>query len=118
MRSWTKMISFLAIALVGAQASAGTIADKDVLRHVGQFVTVEGVVTGTHVSTRGTAFLDFGPRYPNQDFTVVVFARSAAALGDVGTYYGRRVDVTGNIELYRGRPEIVIHSASQLRVTR
>jgi len=99
-------------------AHAAVIADKDVSKHVGQPVTVEGVVTGTHVSAKGTEFLDFGPRYPNQDFTVVIFARSSAEIGDIARFYGKRLDVSGTVELYRGRPEIIVSSASQIHVAR
>src|SRR5258708_36407919 len=95
---------------------ASVLSDRDAVKHVGQSVTVEGTVTGTHVSTKGTEFLDFGSPYPNQDFTVVIFARSSPALGDIATYYGKRVDITGTVELYRGRPEIVVREPTQIRV--
>jgi len=99
-------------------AQAGVISDREVMKHVGERATVEGTVTGTHVSAKGTAFLNFGDRYPDQDFTVVIFARSAGVVGDVAKYYGRRIDVAGTIELYRGRPEIVVDTSAQIRLAR
>ena len=105
----------LPFLFVTAAAQAGVISDRDVMKHVGERVTVEGTVTGTHVSARGTEFLNFGDRYPDQDFTVVIFARSASAIGDVAKYYGRRIDVAGTIELYRGKPEIVVSAPTQIR---
>ena len=99
-------------------AQAGVISDREVMKHVGERATVEGTVTGTHVSAKGTAFLNFGDRYPDQDFTVVIFARSAGVVGDVTKYYGRRIDVAGTIELYRGRPEIVVNTPAQIRPAR
>jgi DNA/RNA endonuclease YhcR with UshA esterase domain len=109
------VVLLFAFAAAAGAAQAGVISDRDVLKHVGERVTVEGIVTGTHVSAKGTEFLNFGDRYPNQDFTVVIFARSVASIGDVARLYGKRIDVTGAVELYRGRPEIVVNESSQIR---
>jgi DNA/RNA endonuclease YhcR with UshA esterase domain len=119
MRGAARLATLLcALGLAGSigSADAAVISDQDALRHVGQSVTVEGVVTGTHVSGKGTEFLDFGSRYPSQDFTVVIFSRSEAELGDIARFYGKRLDVSGTIELYRGRPEIIVRSAAQIRI--
>jgi DNA/RNA endonuclease YhcR with UshA esterase domain len=119
MKTYARIVRLLGVfgfACSFGAARAAVIADTDVSRHVGQPVTVEGVVTGTHVSAKGTEFLDFGPRYPDQDFTVVIFARSSAEIGDIARFYGKRLDVSGTVELYRGRPEIIVRSASQIRI--
>ena len=79
-------------------------------------MTVIGVVTGTHVTAKGTEFLDFGPRYPGEDFTAVIFASSANGFGDVDQYYGKKLALTGRIESYKGRTEIILRSPGQLRV--
>jgi DNA/RNA endonuclease YhcR with UshA esterase domain len=113
-----KICWLLPFLFATAAAQAGVISDRDVMKHVGERVTVEGTVTGTHVSAKGTEFLNFGDRYPDQDFTVVIFARSAGAFGDVAKYYGRRIDVAGTIELYRGKPEIVVSVPNQIRPAR
>jgi DNA/RNA endonuclease YhcR with UshA esterase domain len=105
----------VALMLVVGVARGAAISDRDAQTHVGQSVIVEGIVTGTHVTRTGTAFLDFGPHYPDQDFTVVIFARSAAGLGDIARYYGKRVDVSGTVELYHNRPEIIVRSPEQIR---
>lgn len=96
---------------------ATTISDSEVTSHVGKPVTVEGIVSGTHVTRGGTEFLDFGPRYPNENFTAVIFGSSSTAFGDISGYYGKRVSVTGTIQLFRGRPEIVLRNPVQLKVT-
>lgn len=106
----------LILALGSNPALAAPISDAQAMAHIGQTMTVEGVVTGTHVTAKGTEFLDFGPRYPNQDFTAVIFGSSASQFGDVANYYGKRVDVTGKLELYRGKAEVILRSAHQLRV--
>jgi DNA/RNA endonuclease YhcR with UshA esterase domain len=96
---------------------AATYTDSQAASHVGETATVEGVATATHVSTKGTEFINFGDRYPNEDFTAVIFAENAPQI-DVSEYPGKKLDVTGKIQLYQGKPEIIVRSPDQLRVAK
>jgi len=109
-------IALAAFLASSASAAALTITDREASAHMGQTVTVVGVVTGTHVTLKGTEFLDFGPRYPGEDLTAVIFASSASQFGDVNQYYGKKLAVTGTIESYKGRTEIILRSPNQLSV--
>jgi DNA/RNA endonuclease YhcR with UshA esterase domain len=81
---------------------------------IGRRVTVEGVVSEVHFAERAT-FIDLDGRYPNEQFTGVIFAGDGFAFPDVGVLRGRRIAITGTVQLYRGRPEIVLTSANQVR---
>jgi hypothetical protein len=84
-------------------------------QHVGQHVTVEGVVAKVFTSRNGNTFLDFGAAYPNQLFTGWIPRESALSTDPaLWSLRGRRVKVSGIIELYRGKPEIKIVSTDQL----
>jgi DNA-binding response OmpR family regulator len=81
-----------------------------------------GYVANIHfsASTRGQpTFLDLGQPYPNQDFTVVIWAsdlsRFTGSPNDL--YLGKNICVAGPIVKYRGRPEIVVHDPWQISVT-
>lgn len=104
------------VCMAAVPVHAATITDAEASTHVGQTATVVGVVSGTHVTAKGTEFLDFGPRYPQEDFTIVIFASSALKFGNVDQYYGKKLAVTGQIESYRGRTEIILRSPDQLRM--
>jgi hypothetical protein len=92
------------------------IADTDAAAHVGQSVTVQGLVAEVFVSSKGNTFLDFENAYPNEVFSGVVFAPSAAQFGDLTAYRGKRVQITGQIRLYKGKPEIILETPDQLRL--
>lgn len=94
---------------VGALAQA-TVPDTAAARYVGQTVTVEGVVANVFTSRAGNTFLNFGAAYPNQTFSAVVFSRAAGRFPNLPQWEGRRVRVTGRVQLYRGRPEIILNS--------
>lgn len=102
------------ILLSATPTLAATYTDSQAAFHVGENATVEGIVTATHVSSKGTEFINFGGKYPNEDFTAVIFAENAAQI-DVSQYYWKKLDVTGKIQLYQGKPEIIVSSPAQLK---
>lgn len=85
--------------------------------YVGQSVTVEGIIVYTYSSDTMTTFLDF--HYPYQGyFYAVIF------VGDLSNfrfqpssfYLNKDVRVTGTIQLYKGTPELIVWSPSQIEV--
>src|SRR5262249_53751237 len=119
----TSMIRFLTLAalLVGslsitALAQTSTvIPDSEAAQHTGQNATVEGVVVAVSASKKGNAFINFGGVYPNQTFTGWIPAGTPLASDpSIQSLQGKRVKITGLIELYRGKPEIRILSKSQI----
>jgi len=57
-----------------------------------------------------------GGKYPNQAFTAFILAGSAPQFTDAAKYEGRAVAVSGQIKLYKGKPEIIVNSTSQISV--
>ena len=92
-----------------------TYPSSEAAQEIGRYATVEGTVAEVSATESGTVFLDFGDGYPNQDFTAVIPAREAGQLVALSSYKGRSMDVTGRIDRYRGKPEIVVDSLHQLR---
>jgi len=110
---------FLVIGLalaVATPASADIIKPEEAQAHVGQTVTVEGAVSEVHHARSGRAtFIDLGGRYPNNAFTAVIFARDAAKFPNVDALNGKTVDITGAVQLRRGKPEIILTDPAQLK---
>jgi len=104
----------LLVVLIASPALAKTVSPADAFQYVGQTVTVEGVVSGVHES-RSATFINMGGRYPDNLFTGVVFESDASKVGDVSGLDGKKVDITGTVRLYKGKPEIVIKSAEQIK---
>lgn len=95
--------------------TATTIPESEAAQHVGQHVTIEGVVVKVFTSKNGNTFLNFGAAYPNQTFTGWIPKDSpVAADRTLSALAGKKVKITGTIDLYRGKPEIKIISKDQL----
>ncbi|PTX95895.1 hypothetical protein DB345_08785 [Spartobacteria bacterium LR76] len=110
----------LALAVLPALGFAADIAPEDAGEHIGK----QGTVVGTLVEVaenNGNYFLNFGHHYPRQVFQGFVPASSAEMVNRkvaLKQLEGRRVEISGRIELHKGCPEIVITKASQIRVAR
>lgn len=98
--------------------SPRTYPSSEAAKEIGRYATVEGTVAEVSASEKGTVFLDFGSGYPHQDFTAVIPAREAGQLVALSSYKGRSLDVTGRIDRYRGKPEIMVDSLHQLRLVK
>lgn len=98
-----------------APAATEAIAWEDAALYEGQQVTVEGTVVDTYKSSK-VIFLNFSPN--REAFKVVIFA------GDWGLwpeppdvlYRGKTLQVTGEIQLYKGAPEIIVNRPEQVIV--
>jgi DNA/RNA endonuclease YhcR with UshA esterase domain len=106
----------LAMTMAGTAVRAATIGPADAAAHVGETATVEGTVQAVHVARSGVTFLDMGGQYPDNAFAGVVFKDDAARLPDLAALGGQVVEITGPVRLYRGKPEIIVKSADQIRV--
>ena len=77
---------------------------------------VEDRVENVYQSRNGNVFLDMGGHYPNQVFTAFVPASSASNVPNPSQYEGKTVSVKGKVVSHKGKPEIVVTSASQLKI--
>ena len=91
------------------------VSDAQAEQHLGQDVTVEGVVTAVSTSRKGNTFINFGGVYPNQTFTGwIPSGTPLASDASLQSLQGKRIKITGRIELYRGKPEIRVLEKSQI----
>lgn len=110
-----------AFVVAFASYSQKPVGLKDVQNHVGDTVKVCGkMYSGVFVSTaEGTpTFLSMGGHYPNQLLTVVIWPdiRDSLKTAPENEMYGQQICVTGKIELYKGKPEIVVKDPGQLTI--
>ena len=91
------------------------VSDAQAAQYTGQNVTVEGVVTAVTTSRKGNTFINFGGVYPNQTLTGWIPTGSPLASdASLQALQGKKVRITGRIELYRGKAEIRVLSKSQI----
>ncbi|HEV2455043.1 MAG TPA: S1/P1 nuclease [Verrucomicrobiae bacterium] len=84
------------------------------------FYDEDMVVTGkvVDVSMHSTiAILDLDQSYPDAPMTAVVFDDNFGRFDDLHKYSGHHVEISGTITEYHDRPEVVLESPRQIKIT-
>ena len=84
-------------------------------QHVNSEATVFGKVAEVHKTDR-LIRLNLDHPFPNQPFTVVIFANKTNLFPEIDKLKGEAVEVSGKITEYRDQPQIVLLSTNQLKV--
>jgi hypothetical protein len=116
------LLAFAAGPVCAADQETPRIPASEAASHVGETMEVCGHVASAayFASVKGSpTFLNVDRPYPDQNFTVVIWgsARSRFADAPEKTFDGKSICVTGLIETYRGKPQIVVKDAGQITVT-
>ena len=110
------ILTVIATLFLTVTAQADTISPRDAYANAGASITVEGVVSQVSTIKSGTTFINFGGRYPNHIFYGVTFRSDADQFGDIRGLRGKTIRLYGTIDLYKGKPQIILHDQSQIKV--
>jgi DNA/RNA endonuclease YhcR with UshA esterase domain len=102
-------------SLLAGMAAAKCIPIEDTPQKIGANVCVTGKVVKVARSSGGSFFLDFCDDYKKCPFTVVVFPSSLRDVGDVRELEGKTIEISGKIQDWRGRAEIILRDSRQLK---
>jgi DNA/RNA endonuclease YhcR with UshA esterase domain len=119
---WSSLVFWLVVSratgLLAADAPQ-SISAAEAAAHLGQVKSVCGQVVSTKFaesSNRTPTFLNLDRPYPNQLFTAVIWGDDRPKFKDApeDAFRGKRICVTGAIQLYKGRPEIIVSDPAQI----
>lgn len=100
-------------------AVGACLSPEEAHNHVGENVCICGVAVSAHYDPyyeSQPTFLNLDKPYPNQPFTAVIFGSDRSKFEEPErTFRGKHVCVTGEIQLYRQKPEIIVHDPEQLK---
>ena len=105
-------VALLALA-VRAEAMETVVNVSNVGLYVGQRVTFCGSVSQTKQAGKAF-FINFGGSYPNHRFTNVIFKSDQSRFNLAEFAPGQNLCTTGTVKEYKGVPEIVLSSPSQI----
>jgi len=95
--------------------SAQTISPAEAKHHLGQRVTVVGRVEEFRTIS-GEAFLDMGGRHPKEPFTIFCAPETKISRKTLSTLEGKHIAVTGKMDIFGKRPEIILTSLDQISI--
>ena len=88
---------------------------QDAAAHVGRVITVEGTVVNAYV-TNGACTLEFARDDPSAFRVVLMLGLFSAPAAPERLYAGRRVQASGRVQTFQGRPEMIIRRADQIEL--
>ena len=104
------------LMILAAPATAAIVTPDNARKHVGETAIVEGVVANVHAAPNGMILLDLGGRYPDNKFVALIFPYNTTAFVHLNGYIGSRVQISGAIQMYHGKPEITLTNEGQIQV--
>ncbi len=111
---------FITLILLSTIVFGSTLTSTQASSHIGENATVCGKVVGAHYARSSNGqptFINLDRAYPNQKFTIVIWGDDRYQFSSPeSSYSGRKVCITGYIDSYRGIPQIVAESPSQIKV--
>src|SRR3954454_5476995 len=111
-------VAILALSCGWLLTAADSIAPSAAKDHVNQTATVCGKVVGTRYldqSALKITFLNFDKPFPECPFTAVIQGESRAKFGEPEKVYANKsLCVTGKIELYNDKPQMVLTDPTQV----
>lgn len=116
------LITLLLIAGFSTAKAQTEIKIEEVANHIGDSVKVKGRIFGVRyleTANNTPTFINIGAAYPNQVLTVVIWGDVRKKLDytpEDKKYAGGMAVVTGKVELFKGKPQIVIHTPGQLTI--
>ena len=92
---------------------------EEVRNHIGDSVKLMAKIYGGkyfETANNTPTLLDVGAHYPNALLTLVIYGdvRKQFTNAPETFYTGKEEWITGKIELYKNKPQIVIHNANQV----
>ncbi|MFZ1321560.1 MAG: hypothetical protein WAT71_08400 [Ignavibacteria bacterium] len=92
-----------------------TVSSEKVKDHIGKLVTVKGIISNVYVSEK-VAYLNFGNKFPKNDFSGVVFAGKFSEFEDLESFKDKLVEITGSVSVFRNKPQIILNSPDQIKI--
>lgn len=107
------LLSFLILCLAAAVTfSQDTIPSKDAKNFTGETKIVKGIVASVFISNKGTVLINFDEKHPNATFVAVIKSDSGIKYDNIKE--GSILTISGTIEDFKGKPEIVIKEQTQI----
>jgi hypothetical protein len=117
----TIIIPLFLLFAVSKGYSQKTIPLEDVSKHIGDSVTVCGKVSGgrfLETAKNTPTFINLGQAFPNHSLTIVIWSevRKQFETAPEVLFKDKEVCVTGRIELFREKPQIVLRRREDVKL--
>ena len=105
----------LLTGVASAQESLKRISTAEAQAHYQETCVVTGKVSQVSVREK-LVYLNLDRAFPDTPLAGIIFARNTNQFGDLKQLEGKSVEITGKIDEFKDRLQIVLTSTNQLKV--
>ncbi len=92
------------------------ISAKEVRKHIGDSLRITGYVAEVYLNEK-VAYLNMEEKFPKNTYSCAIFQARFGEFGELSKYKGKNVEVTGRISTYKNKPQIILNSKDQIKIT-
>jgi hypothetical protein len=119
LRALSCILALMVLSPSRVEADAANISASDAIHFVGQTATVCGRVASAKYAADANGqptFLNLDKPYPSHVFTAVIWGKDRSAFPYAPeSLAGRHICVSGTVQLYREKAEIVVSAPDQVK---
>ena len=111
-----RILTALAV-LVLFTAAADYVPSSEAVKYTGKAVKVCGYaaeVSKEQGSEGNPWVIDLGRGYPNQEMSVIIWEKDEAKFGNISSYKGSSICVSGRVEILKTKPVMILKSPAQI----
>ena len=97
------------------KAAPQKISAEEAAKHYQETMTVTGKVAQVSIREK-LVYINLDKKHPETPFTGVIFARATNQFGNLKELEGKSVEITGKVDDFHDKPQIVLNSTNQLKV--
>ena len=109
------LAGFTRLALADSTNLPVKIGATEADQHYDQLMTVTGTVAQVTLKP-SIVFINLDQPYPDSPFAAVIHSKDTNQFGNLKSLKGRSVELTGKIQKYHEKPEMVVQKPSQIFV--
>lgn len=98
------------------KSEAVSLKAMQTAKYIGKNAVVTGYIADVYKNEK-VAYLNFDAKFPKNSCAAVIFKDDFGKFGNLNRFKNKNVEVSGIISEYNGKPQIILKSTSQLKIT-
>jgi hypothetical protein len=92
------------------------LKSKQASKYIGKNAVITGYIADVFKNEK-VAYLNFDAKFPKNSCAAVIFKGDFSKFGDLNRFKNKNIQVDGIISEYNGKPQIILKSTSQVKIT-
>ncbi len=115
MRKTFFILAVLLCTLTVSINAQSAVSTENAKNFVNKDTTVVGVATQVNTTKSGVTFINMDGKFPENKFSAIIYKDDSSKFEDVKKMEGKTIEVSGKIQEYNGKYNIVLKEPKQLK---